>query len=131
MEAVLNPRVQRANTILRGEICSFTLPRLEPIAIVADDIMAPSIPNEVTLTKDDNGRTFVLARVDFSWEAPDLSYGTILQYQISFDTEIRPTGNEGNFFVPHITTVSVSQNALMIYPHLCFLEHCMHQLTLG
>lgn len=111
------PRVPRANTIITSGSCLITLPRLEAAAMVADDIAAPSVPNEVVLTTDDNGQTSLSARVDISWQAPELSYGTILQYQISFDTEMRSSGNEGNSSDStsdsYITIVPVSQSPLL------------------
>ena len=98
MAAVLNPQVQRVNTIIRNGSCTVTLqlPPSGPVVIDANDIKAPSVADEVVKTKNDNGDEFVFAKVEFSWKAPDLSFGAILQYEISFDTEMRPTGEENS-----------------------------------
>ena len=96
MTAVLNPQVQRVNTIVRSGSCTVDLALSEPVAIVADDIKVLD-KDQVQLIKNDNEDTnFVFAKVDTSWKAPDLSFGSILQYQISFDTEMRPTGEESS-----------------------------------
>ena len=47
MAAVLNPQVQRAGTTIKNGSCTVILLVLEPVAMAAGDIKAPSVPGEV------------------------------------------------------------------------------------